>query len=472
MRKTFTDADQLWFADLSGDRNPMHVSVVSARRTIASDPAVHGIHLLLWALDAYAKSHGAPPRIFGLRAKFSRFVATGEEVNVEATERARGALRLRIIGAGVVRSEINLQLLPTDQTPPATLPRDLPWFDPPAEALSNPAETLAGLHGRLAFATPPDAIAAAFPDAARWIGAARLGALGASTYIVGMVHPGLHSIYAALDLAFVDAGASDTAISFALGEPAHGLIATRISGAGVSGTSEAFVRKPPITQPDMVDLVGRLAPDAFVGSTALIIGGSRGLGELTAKLIATGGGRVLISYRIGEAEALAVAADICDAGGECDILPYDVKADAQAQLARLDVAPTHAYYFAAPTIARPNSRFFDRGRLDDLVDVFAEGFWSLGNALYQRRRDIRLFYPSTTFLDARSKGMAEYAMAKAAGEQLCFEMNMTMAPLTVVLGRLPPLLTDQTAGVVATGSEPSIAALLPLIAETQRAPTR
>ena len=466
MRKTFTDADQFRFADLSGDRNPMHICPISARRTIASQPAVHGMHLLLWALDAFAGHRGTPPRVFGLRAKFVRFVAPGEEVGIDVTQRASGDLQLRVSGAGTLRSEIILQLAPAGGAA-EPLPQDLPWFAPPATALALAPEELAGQQGRLAFAKPPEAMTEAFPDAARWLGAARLAALGASTCIVGMIYPGLHSIYAALDLALVAAADGDTGIAFALGQPRHSHIATRISGAGVSGMVEAFARKPPTAQPTMADLLGQLPPDAFAGSTALIVGGSRGLGELTAKLLATGGGRVLISYRVGEAEANAVAADIAGAGGRCDILRYDVNGDAGAQLADLEVAPSHAYYFAAPNIARPNSRFFDRTRLNDLTDVFVDGFWRLASALRMRRKDVRLFYPSTSFLSDRPKGMAEYAMAKASGEQLCAEMNATMAPLKVVLGRLPPLLTDQTSSVAAAGIAPSIATLLPLITETQ-----
>ena len=42
------------FAALSGDRNPMHMDAVAARRTQAGLPVVHGIHTLLWALDSIA----------------------------------------------------------------------------------------------------------------------------------------------------------------------------------------------------------------------------------------------------------------------------------------------------------------------------------------------------------------------------------------------------------------------------------
>ena len=46
--RTFTEADQSEFAAVSGDRNPMHLDALLARRTQAGVPVVHGLHLVLW----------------------------------------------------------------------------------------------------------------------------------------------------------------------------------------------------------------------------------------------------------------------------------------------------------------------------------------------------------------------------------------------------------------------------------------
>ena len=41
---TFTEADQARFAAISGDRNPVHLDAVLARRTQAGVPVAHGVH--------------------------------------------------------------------------------------------------------------------------------------------------------------------------------------------------------------------------------------------------------------------------------------------------------------------------------------------------------------------------------------------------------------------------------------------
>ena len=54
--KKFDQKDQLDFAQASGDFNPVHVDPIYARRTLFGGQVVHGINLLLWALDIFAKN--------------------------------------------------------------------------------------------------------------------------------------------------------------------------------------------------------------------------------------------------------------------------------------------------------------------------------------------------------------------------------------------------------------------------------
>ena len=96
-----------------------------------------------------------------------------------------------------------------------------------------------------------------------------------------------------------------------------------IEGGGLVGSIKAAARTPPAPQASSSELSGEVDPGEFAGSTALVVGGSRGLGEVTAKLLAAGGAQVIITYRVGSAEAEAVAQDIRAAGGRCETLAYD-----------------------------------------------------------------------------------------------------------------------------------------------------
>lgn len=471
MRRAFTGADQARFAAISGDHNPIHVDPLRARRTIAGEPVVHGVHLLLWALDAFAARNGGPPPPSRLRADFARFVTLGQPVETIVHRRTADIVHLRIMAHGAVCGDIVIGLGPR-AAGIGDIAGATASIAPGTEPLDIPLDRIEGMCGRVPFATPAGEIAALFPAAAGWLGARRIAALAASTRLVGMIVPGLHSVYGGLRVDLVDNADPEEALAFAIGPPRHRLIGAHIAGGGIAGTLHALARAAPAVQPGMAELAGIVAPDAFAGSHALIVGGSRGLGELTAKIVAAGGGRVTITYRVGAAEAEGVAADIRGAGGVCDIVRYEVGLPAGPQLDPIGAVPTHGYYFATPVIARPNSTFFDPARLAELNAFFVDGFWDFASALRARRPDAALFYPSTVFIDERPGGMAEYAMAKAAGEILCAEINATMGPLRIIVARLPRLATDQTAAAIAIGTAPAADTLLPLIRAVQAAPPR
>ena len=52
-RRIFTITDQRKFASFSGDFNPIHLDNQKSIKTHAGQPIVHGVHLVLWALDVF-----------------------------------------------------------------------------------------------------------------------------------------------------------------------------------------------------------------------------------------------------------------------------------------------------------------------------------------------------------------------------------------------------------------------------------
>ena len=62
----------------------------------------------------------------------------------------------------------------------------------------------------------------------------------------------------------------------------------------------------------------------FTGKNVLVTGSSRGIGAEIAKSLAGFGLKVWVNYRSGEAEAKAVQAEIITAGGEAEVIGFDV----------------------------------------------------------------------------------------------------------------------------------------------------
>jgi acyl dehydratase len=468
--RTFTEADQMGFAAVSGDRNPMHLDALLARRTQAGVPVVHGVHLLLWGLDALARAEDALPPMGRLKAHFKHFAAVDERVDVAATRTETNVI-LRFTAAGMTIAQLVVDFGALVQAVEALSVEPVPA---PAEARDLSFDATTGMSGSLSFATPPDAIAAMFPAASGWLGPRRVAALAATTLLIGMVCPGLHSIYAGFTVEACDEAVLEDRLGFrvAATDPRVRSVHMSVAGGGLVGAVQSYARMPPTPQASVQDLAELVEPGEFSGTAALIIGGSRGLGEVTAKLLAAGGARVAISYRVGGGEAEGVAQEIRSSGGECETLVYDASLPAEPQLAGLAVAPTHAYYFATPKIFGAQSALFARARLDAFLGVYVEGFLNLAEALRARRRDVSLFYPSSIAVAERPRGMLEYAMAKAAGETLCVEINQALRPLHVTVDRLPRLLTDQTASVIGAKAPSPVGHLLPVVRETQSWPRK
>jgi hypothetical protein len=69
---------------------------------------------------------------------------------------------------------------------------------------------------------------------------------------------------------------------------------------------------------------------------------------------------------------------------------------------------------------------------------------------------LKIFYPSSVFVEEMPSNMGEYAAAKAAGETLCRFLQATNTALKIYNPRLPKLATDQTSSlVISNASDPA-----------------
>jgi NAD(P)-dependent dehydrogenase (short-subunit alcohol dehydrogenase family) len=469
-RNTFSPADQQRFAALSGDANPMHMDPLAARRTQAGAPVVHGIHVMLRGFDLLARSQPDLPPIARLKTSFNKLIYVGDSVDYQLVQLSE---KTATVDAAVDGNPLTRIIFTFG--PPAEAPA-LFAADAPAEMQAAPADLslsdMAGRQGRIAVPATAADITAAFPAAAKAWSAPRLLACLATTTLVGMVCPGLHSIYGNFTLHAVHADAAEPlAWRVMLADARVRLVRLAVQGGGVAGTVDSFVRMPPTAQAAMADLAGLVGAQEFAGSLALVAGGSRGLGELTAKFLAAGGARVIITYAAGRADAETLAAAITAWGGDCTALPYDARQPAAPQLTALPAPPTHLYYFATPPIFRRKSGLFDAARHAELQQFYVTGFHDLFMALHAAApAGLAAFYPSSVAVADRPADMTEYAMAKAAGEILAADLTAHLPRARIVTARLPRLPTDQTATVVQADTADPIAVMLPIIRAVQGGP--
>jgi acyl dehydratase/NAD(P)-dependent dehydrogenase (short-subunit alcohol dehydrogenase family) len=468
--KTYSAAQsgQEEFARLSGDWNPIHMDPVLARRSQVGRPVAHGIHTLLLVLDAVAASSRGSLIPSKLTVSFAAPVYIGDRVEILRFEPEDGAIRARGRVSGTTVLDVRIQMsngaapsrlrgLPSVRTDRSRVCRNLSIAEMPGRTgMVNPARQLR-------------AIAARFPKVSKWIGAQRVAGLMCVSRLVGTECPGLHSILLGMTLEFVAESATGPLIYRV--ESAHEQLRVAkvaISGFGLRGQVQALAARPPVSQARLDELSPLVAQDEFADQRVLIIGGSRGLGELTAKLIAGGGGQVTVTHAAGRTDADTVAGEIRNAGGECDVVRFDVRRAAPKQLHKIKRPITSVYYFATPHIFGRRSKEFSEIDFQSFLGFYARGFYELCSALSTTQREpITAFYPSSVAVDNRPPSMAEYTTAKAIGEILCAKIGEFLPGVRVCVERLPRLRTDQTSNTSSAALGDSVETMLRIIRSVQ-----
>jgi hypothetical protein len=457
-QRRFSVSDQRNFAAISGDANPLHLDVLAARRSRAGEPVVHGMHAVLWALETFAVG-GSCEGLAGLAVRFTKFIYLGDDVAVRSSRRSEDGIRLEVCSAGLTAVAIDLAFGP--RVGCASLGGDVSSVGLPVVPMVLDLQSVDRCAGRLIGLSR--GAASAFPALADALGAERVEGLAALSALVGMVCPGLHSTFSALNVRMCAELHHPDGLEYAVCsvDERFRLVELRVGGMGLAGEVSAFLQMPPVQQRSIGELRGLISRDEFAGTRALIVGGSRGLGALTAKALAAGGARVTITYRAGEADARKVAEEI--GAASADILGFDVCGPIAEQLSAVGSDINQMYYFATPAIFRQKQPGFSHDRFEEFCRHYVSGFWETCAALSERTAGgLAIFYPSSTAIDERPRGMTEYAMAKAAGEVLCADVPRLLPRTKVLVERLPRILTDQTATTGAQNAEGS-SIMLPIL---------
>lgn len=443
--RTFSRAEVAEFALLSGDHNPLHVDPLGARRTQFGECVVHGVLSSLWVLEE-AILHYPSATWRHLQVQFLGPVrlevpvhllvasVSGDAVSFEIRDRTRVLIRIEIgLGqpGGVARGMIPL----SSELPPKETPCSPGFPD------------LRGLGGAVSLYWNPEFGNRLFPRLSRSCPLEILAALSASTRIVGMKVPGDHSIYVGPTLDLSTGGDGTDQLRYAVSKvsPATGLVYLELSGA-MPGRLRAMRRHPPAPQKTLEEIRQLVPSDRFAGRRVLIVGGSRGLGETAAKILAAGGATVALTYHMGEADASRVGAEIRACGWPVSYFQLDVT-NSDFELALPNGASNfdHVCYFATPPIADGDGEVFDERLFARFHAIYVAAFTRLGNQLGRSTNGrFHLFLASTVAVESPPLRSLEYAAAKASAEACARWLAARYGEARIHIARFPRLETDQT----------------------------
>ncbi|NKJ47767.1 hypothetical protein CIC12_13655 [Burkholderia sp. SG-MS1] len=466
--RRFRIEDQNSFALLSGDSNPVHVDALKARRSQFGRPIVHGMHLLLWAIEE-GLADTPKTALAKISCVFRNPVRVDEEVLFRLVKDHEQHKKIVLECNGAECATVHVELSANEM--------DIAFTDrsPGMKDCHERSESsLDNAQGSIPLELDTAVVRERFPVLTHKVPLGQVALILATTRLVGMECPGLHSIYSGLSVSF--SPSSNTAESegrldwkVVNYDDRFRRLSVDIVADGATGVIQAMLRPAPHKQKTCAELK-TLIPDAemFAGQRALVIGGSRGLGELCAKILAVGGADVRLTYHRGKDDAQAVVADINNGPGKSASLAYDMfdpPEDLQKGLGD-GWTPTHVYYFATPPIFVATRGKFSSDLFARFSRYYVEGFYTCWQSIRQITPEkFTMFYPSSVAVETPYLNMGEYAAAKAAGENLCSYLCTCDKKLTIKVVRLPRLPSDQTLSIVEVKTHDPVETILGVLGE-------
>jgi 3-oxoacyl-[acyl-carrier protein] reductase len=183
----------------------------------------------------------------------------------------------------------------------------------------------------------------------------------------------------------------------------------------------------------------------FDGRTALVTGGSRGIGRAVAVQLAQEGARVVINYLQAGEEAEAVVEEIGAAGGEAHLFQADVRdEDAVKELVRFTVRRLGGLDVLVANAGAVRDQLLGVMTLsewDAVIDTSLRGtFLSIREALpfMMRKREGSVVCLSSVAATKAGRGHANYVAAKGGLNSMVRSLAVELAPKRIRVNAVAP----------------------------------
>ncbi len=474
--KAFSQAEVDEFARFSGDFNPVHIDPTYARRSIAGTTIVHGIAIVLWALEEACHQILIYNSFAALRVEFLRPARVGANLHLWVERDKKSSLIILSVRTDrddrIANISVYLDFAPqalTKTTRQSIPRRERVGITQSGSSYGPEAPTCLTLQqiksakGSLDLKIDHTAGTCHWPGVLTRYGATFIATVIASTRLVGMHCPGLNSVYCDLLLESVlSTTARHDQMKYRVFDVDRRfkLVSISIATSCFVGTVKAFVRPEQINGPSLNDIRNRVPFQAMKSERALIIGGSRGIGATATRVLAAAGAEVCFSFHKGHQDAAKLHGELVDFGAKSMVVQVDVtEGDAIQTNLIAEYKPTILVYCATPYIFRSSLSNFSSHLWAEFRNYYVEGFERIIRQAYSLGCR-RAWQPSSVVLDEPRADMREYARAKIEQEQVANLLMNELPGLQIECPRLKRTLTDQTNGIVSSQSEDSIDAFL------------
>ena len=439
--RVFTDKDQVNFAKFSNDYNPIHLDKKYARKTLPGTTIVHGMHALLWSMELFLSKYQFIYSEY--KVYFHKYIKENSIVNLFWDSKL---CKLIIKNT----NDINLVTISCINKSSVTeLNRNACKINYESKS-GEPAKIEiqrinVGDTSSIFYNGKKDVINKILPLLSKSLNHEIIKEIALQSYIVGMKVPGLNSLLASINFIISFLNKQQT-VTIKHVNKYFNSVKSEYLGKNITSILETFFRPEPVKPISCAEILdSSFKLPNLKNKSVFVVGGSRGLGAITCKLLACAGARVTLSYNYGREEALAVADDIKSIGGLCKVIQFTVSPSQTYKV--LDDKYEHVYYFATNKIFHDDIRNSDKNIYDSFYEIYVNCFKSLAEYLIKNSQTKKIFYPSSIAIEKPIDTLKDYIEAKKEGEQVCMLLQKKFL-IKVICPRLNRILTDQTNTIV------------------------
>ena len=443
-RHIFDLKSQKDFSKLSGDYNPIHLDRIYARKILSGDILVYGINYVLWGLDKWLKNKKKTISINNIKISFLKTLKLNEEIFLTFNDYKKNT---KIYFSNHIQQIAKIELNWKEEK--IIKNGFLDKYPKKIKSESLNENKILGYKGCDYLCLNIKSLRKLYPTLSNHLNKDQISILLASSRIVGMKVPGLNSLFYKLQLSKTKNKYSYK-IKYEVSEfdIRVKMINIDLQANNMNGHINSFIRPESKKQENFSKIIKLIKKNNFKNQRAFIVGGSRGLGEVTTKILSAGSAKILFTYNLGIKDAKNLNNEITKYGRKCKFIKIDVNSTNKLSLIKKinEFKPTHFYYFATPNIFSGAGFKFSRKIFDNFNDIYISGFQNIFEIIDKKYLK-KVFYPSSIAVENSEAKLAEYAASKSASEILCKYLKKRYKNIFFDMPRLPRLKTDQTSNI-------------------------
>ena len=423
------------FAKLSGDYNPIHINQ-------NDNSIIHGMALVLQSLEDL-KVINKYNSIEYLKVNFNKFLYINEEFNINY-KKNKNFYDIIIYKSNYKICKIILKLSKRN----FNNRHSHITTDPPKTKILNKINLAKKNIGILDLYLSSKSLSDIFPNISKYFDKYVISIILSFSRLIGMTIPGKYSIFSNFEFSFQKNKILEPNLNWSLinFDKRWSYFSIKIHNNSIDGCLNAFERPKPVSQPTYQEILKIKRKYNFKKKRVFVIGGSKGIGEVCVKLLASYGAEIVFTYNSSYNNAKKIIQQCNKKNMSC--MKFDISNFNRLKLEKLLIDHKFDYilYFATPKIFHDPKPFIDAKKLNNFFRYYILElieFLNILNKITQKK--VRFLVPSSVAVDDSIDEIKEYTIIKKFSE-IIFQ-DQIFNNILIKIYKFHRVKTDQTASI-------------------------